>query len=279
MADCSECGKPFTRYDNMLRHKMCTHPHSFEKSDDVKDGEIVNEEEAESDDEAGETDNGSESDDESTDEETEADDDDEEEDDEEDAQDDDEDDEDDENKDDAQTYNLWKYLHTVAVKDPGISSLWEDARERLASPELSDEELDEQAWSVVRPKILKHIYIHYANFLKLWHFANKDKTHKKIMTTKRKLINEEDYDPVEAIEQAVKKRKFLIMKATGLLGDNIAENVPAPSFDDEEEEEEDEEEEEEEEDEASGEKEEVPYNESYRTARGLYSRKGPSSFL
>ena len=40
----------------MLRHQMQAHSHLFEKTDDVKDGDIVDEEEAESDDEAGETD-------------------------------------------------------------------------------------------------------------------------------------------------------------------------------------------------------------------------------
>ena len=33
------------------------------------------------------------------------------------------------------------------------------------------------------PSIVKHISFHYSNFLKLWHFATKNKTHKKIMAT------------------------------------------------------------------------------------------------
>ena len=41
----------------------------------------------------------------------------------------------------------------------------------------------ERVWSAVAPNILKHIYNHYANFLKLRYFANKNKTHKKIMAT------------------------------------------------------------------------------------------------
>ena len=45
---------------------------------------------------------------------------------------------------------------------------------RIRSPKLSKEELDERAWSVVTPNILKHIYNHYANLLKLWRFANEN---------------------------------------------------------------------------------------------------------
>ena len=36
------------------------------------------------------------------------------------------------------------------------------------------------------------------------------------MKTKRKLMDEEDFDYEEAIEHAVKKRKYLIEKATGI---------------------------------------------------------------
>ena len=134
---------------------------------------------------------------------------------------------------------MWKYLFDKACDAPGISSQWDDARERLANPELSDEELEEQVWRVMTPNFMNHISTHYANLLKLWHFAKHDKTHKKIMATKRKLMNEEDFDPEEAIEHAVKKRRFLIMKATpGMLGSDIVEKVPAPRFEEEEEEDE-----------------------------------------
>ena len=43
---------------------------------------------------------------------------------------------------------------------------------------------------------------------------------KKIMSTKRKLQEDDDYEAQEAIKYAVKKRKFLIQEATGTLSDD-----------------------------------------------------------
>ena len=154
----------------MMRHKVNAHPELFRKEDMEEESEEDVEKQSK-DDQTEETDDGSETDTESDDEESEAE---------------NESDADNENEaeneseadadDDAQSYNLWKYLHDVALKDPDISAQWDDARERLANPELNDKELDEQAWSVVTPNILKHINTHYANFLKLWHFAKHNET-------------------------------------------------------------------------------------------------------
>ena len=55
------------------------------------------------------------------------------------------------------------------------------------------------------------------------------------MKTKRKLMDEEEFEPVEAIEHAVKKRKYIIQKATGLLDDKpLQEIVPAPNLESDE---------------------------------------------
>ena len=37
------------------------------------------------------------------------------------------------------------------------------------------------------------------------------------MATKRKLIDEDEFEPIEAIEYAVKKRKYLIKKETDMV--------------------------------------------------------------
>ena len=52
----------------------------------------------------------------------------------------------------------------------------------------------------------------------------KDPGHKKIMSTKRKLQEDDDYETQEAIKYAVKMRKFLIQQAAGTLRDE--ENFP-----------------------------------------------------
>ena len=48
----------------------------------------------------------------------------------------------------------------------------------------------------------------------------KDPVHKKIMSTKQKLQEDDDYEAQEAIKYAVKKRKYLIQEATGTLSDD-----------------------------------------------------------
>ena len=51
-------------------------------------------------------------------------------------------------------------------------------------------------------------------------------------------MDEEDITPVEAMELAVKKRKYIIQKATMMLDDDpLEDKLPLPSFTEEEEEE------------------------------------------
>ena len=49
---------------------------------------------------------------------------------------------------------------------------------------------------------------------------HKDPVHKKIMSTQRKLQEDDDHEALGAIKYAVKKRKFLIQEATGTLSDD-----------------------------------------------------------
>ena len=224
MVVCNECGRFFSRNSNMLRHKMTVHQ-KMEKEEELKS-------------EDGDTNDEDTTSEASTDEDSEAEKSDVEVKDR--AEGDDDDDEVEEGEEeDADKYNLWSYLKNCAVGDDDLKAHAEELKERLIDGELSDEEVTQQAMRVVRPDILKHIYDHYLNFLKIWHFAKEDKYHKQVMRTKRRLMDEEDFEPVEAIEQAVKKRKFLIQKATEMLDDIPLEvKVPPPRLDESEEEEE-----------------------------------------
>ena len=51
-----------------------------------------------------------------------------------------------------------------------------------------------------------------------------DPIHQKILKTKRKLQEDYDYESEEAMRYAVKKRKYLILKATGTLSDDELED-------------------------------------------------------
>merc|ERR1712208_33097 len=116
-----------------------------------------------------------------------------------------------------------------------MGSQFDEIKGNLASDEsTTEEEVNKQALRVVKPDIFKHVCKHYTSFLKLWHWARENKYHKEIMKTKRKLMDEEDFDYEEAIEHAVKKRKYLIEKATGIgLFDDepLDEVVPPPIAD------------------------------------------------
>ena len=138
----------------------------------------------------------------------------------------DEEESDDDDNDEATYYNLWAFLRK-STKDPDMDAKFLDLKEKLDDGEMEDEKLTEQAWRVVRPEVVHMVSEHYTNLLKIWHFAKHDKFHKQIMKTKRKLIEEEDFNPVEAIERAVKTRRYIIQKATGLLDDTpLKDKVP-----------------------------------------------------
>ena len=49
---------------------------------------------------------------------------------------------------------------------------------------------------------------------------HKDPIHKKIMSTKQKLQEDDDFEAQEPLKYAVKKMKFLFQEATGILSDD-----------------------------------------------------------
>ena len=220
---CTECGRGFSRYSNMLRHKEALHAQEENTEDEVETSEDEETKDENTEREDDETDTAKEEDDQNEEEGDEneenehANEEEQEEEENNDADDDtDDDDDDDDDDDEAEMYDLWTYLKDTANKDPELQTQYEEVRERLADGNLDDEEVRKQALRVIRPDTLKLIYDIYINFLNMWHFAKEDKYHIEIMKTKRKLMDEDDFEPVEAIHHAVKKRKYLIQKATGM---------------------------------------------------------------
>ena len=90
-------------------------------------------------------------------------------------------------------------------------------KEALSDGQKTEEEIENEISKLLKPYMFKQILVEYSDLLKLWYFAKKDETHKKIMATKRKLIDEDEFEPIEAIEYAVKKRKYLIKKETDMV--------------------------------------------------------------
>merc|ERR1711895_90408 len=84
-------------------------------------------------------------------------------------------------------------------------------------------EAGREAFIELLPDLRKEIYKRYTDMLLLWHYAEDDDTHIKVIETKRKLIEDEEYDKKEAVRYAVKKRKYLIQKET-VTSDDVISN-------------------------------------------------------
>ena len=71
---------------------------------------------------------------------------------------------------------------------------------------------DQKAYSDILSKLQKELASIYLQRLQWIQQLKKDPMHKKIMQTKNALVNDDDFDPEEAMEAAVNKRNFLIKR-------------------------------------------------------------------
>ena len=85
---------------------------------------------------------------------------------------------------------------------------------------MTADEAHQEAYQHVLPKLRRNIMSNYVQKIVDAAKLHKDPVHKRIMSTKRKLQEDDDYEAQEAIKYAVKKRKFLIQEATGTLSDD-----------------------------------------------------------
>ena len=75
---------------------------------------------------------------------------------------------------------------------------------------LDEQTAGEKAYSnILLQKESESIYLHRFQWIQK---LNKDPVHTKIMQTKDALVNDDDFDPEEAMEAAVNRRKFLIKR-------------------------------------------------------------------
>ena len=117
---------------------------------------------------------------------------------------------DDETKDSQ--YNLWTYLKNKALEKN--DKKFRKKQEAFINKGESEDDAEISAFHSVLPDIRKDISKAYTELLLVWHYAEDDKGHEKIIETKRKLIEDDDYGVDEAIYSAVKKRKYIIEKET-----------------------------------------------------------------
>ena len=89
---------------------------------------------------------------------------------------------------------------------------------------MTTDEAYQEAYQHVLPKLRRNIMSNYVRKIVDAAKLHKDPLHKKIMSTKWKLQEDDDYEFQEAIKYAVKKRKYLIQEATGTLSDDELED-------------------------------------------------------
>lgn len=125
-------------------------------------------------------------------------------------------------------------------EDDEEDTIWDDIRDlswtssllhahkekkaKLINEGMAANEAQQEAYRHVLSRLRRNIMSNYVQ--KVFEAAklHKDPIHKKIMSTKRKLQEDEDYEPEEAIKYAVTKRKYIIQKATSTLSDDELED-------------------------------------------------------
>ena len=128
--------------------------------------------------------------------------------------------------DDEDNPNVWKILKkkaksSIANARSNSTSLNEtnavlSDNETDGDEEEEDETDEKETIEDNNKAILDLISSYYSTVLTLSDLLTKDSVHKKVMITKRKLITEEEYDNMEAIHAAVKRRRMAIAMASGM---------------------------------------------------------------
>ena len=216
MFQCPDCGKEFTRKFNMERQRTVSHGDSNSEADSegsFDHGTEASDEHDSSDEQksiADEGDNGD--DDGSADEEEDKDDDDNSSSDSQNSTD-DEDDED----------SVWSGMRDLSWTSKLLST-FNEAMKEFQNQGMTADEAHQEAYQHVLPKLRRNTMSNYVQKIVDAAKLHKDPVHKKIMSTKRKLQEDDDYEAQEAIKYAVKKRKYLIQEATGTLSDDELED-------------------------------------------------------
>ena len=92
---------------------------------------------------------------------------------------------------------------------------FQELTETFTADGLEEEEARDKAYLTILPKLRKDLQSIYLNHLLWIAQMKKDPIHKQIMKTKDAFANDDNFDPEEALEAAVDKRKFLMKRLFG----------------------------------------------------------------
>ena len=119
---------------------------------------------------------------------------------------------DDESDEDDKKIRPWDVLMNITSEN--MQERFNEAVEKTLeeNPGTDIQEAEKIAYHDLKPKYLSDFISCYKNLTKLSIALKKDPVSRRIVSTAKRLRDEEDYDDDESREYAIKKRKFLIEK-------------------------------------------------------------------
>ena len=84
--------------------------------------------------------------------------------------------------------------------------------ENLKNKGSSEVEAKRQSFSALLPTLTKELKDVYLDHLQWMSQMKKDPVHRKIMETRKRFVEDDSFDPDEAMEAATEKRKFLLQR-------------------------------------------------------------------
>ena len=131
------------------------------------------------------------------------------------------DDDDDDDDEDDDHFDFWENLRGIVFRQnkEKIERMVNEMMEE--SPEMSKKEATNKVAVKILPDFRKQIYRLYFMKVREYQQLRRDPAHKKIMATKRKVEDEDDFSNDEALNVAIKQRKYLILKKIKLADDDV----------------------------------------------------------
>ena len=102
----------------------------------------------------------------------------------------------------------WDELREEAVND--LNTVWEEQVEQYITPGLQKDDAELQATTLLLPAYRKRLRTFYLQSLKCYQVLKTDPVHKKVMTTLRRFMDDDEMDYAEAAEAAINKRNYLL---------------------------------------------------------------------
>ena len=105
--------------------------------------------------------------------------------------------------------------------DKAVNSVYEHKRDEFQTtvakmgkkhPNKSYDDTEKEAFEKMKSEYNKDLRKYYLEFLQEMHSLKKSRIHRDVIETAKRLRDMEDYDYDEALQYAVKKRKYLISK-------------------------------------------------------------------